>query len=371
MQITLGTTVWTEAYLEIYAWVGGPLQYANSPDGNWPAASWVTFSGANAQTVAGQYNNVMMEVGEGGVVTVTLNGKLVGTVTNPSLTKIGSVTFASDADANTKGSVHIDNVQIGDLILGVSQNPSPAVGATDVPFDTVLGWTPGEFAAAHDVYLGTSMEDVAAATAADPKGVLVSQGQTGAAYVPQSPLEYGQTYYWRVDEVNAAPDNTVIAGGVWSFTTEPYVYPITGVTATASSQATGTTAQNTVSGSGLNANDEHSTELTQMWMSSGAQPNWIQYEFDSVYKLDEMRVWNSNQLIESLIGFGAKDVVVEYSADGATWTTLEGVSQFAKASGSPSKVRELLRRFRRRDGEVRQADDQFELGRHEPAGQLE
>jgi len=81
MQITLGNTVWSQAYLEVYAWVGGPLQYANSLNGSWPAAGWVAFSGANAQTVAGQYNNLMMELGEGGVVTVTLNGKLVGTVT--------------------------------------------------------------------------------------------------------------------------------------------------------------------------------------------------------------------------------------------------------------------------------------------------
>ena len=37
-----------------------------------------------------------------------------------------------------------------------------------------------------------------------------------------------------------------------------------------------------------------------------------------------MWVWNSNQLIEGFLGFGAKDVTIEYSTDGATWTTLEG-----------------------------------------------
>jgi len=336
MQVTLGNTVWSQAYLEVYAWVGGPLQYANSLDGNWPAAGWVAFSGANAQTTAGQYNNLKMELGEGGVVTVTLNGKLVGTVTNPSLTKIGSVTFASDADANTTGSVHIDNVQIGDLIRGVATDPNPAAGATDVPADVVLGWTAGEFAAAHDVYLGTSPQDVADATAADPKGVLVSQGQAGASYATQTPLEYGQTYYWRVDEVNAAPDSTVIAGGVWSFTVEPRVYPITGVTATASSSGQGAGPQNTVNGSGLNASDQHSTDFAQMWMSAGALPSWIQYQFDKVYKLDEMWVWNSNQLVEAFVGFGAKDVTVEYSVDGATWTKLEGVPEFAQAPGAPA-----------------------------------
>ena len=38
-----------------------------------------------------------------------------------------------------------------------------------------------------------------------------------------------------------------------------------------------------------------------------AQPNWIQYAFDKVYTLSELWVWNSNQAIESLIGFGAKE----------------------------------------------------------------
>ena len=66
-------------------------------------------------------------------------------------------------------------------------------------------------------------------------------------------------------------------------------------------------------------------------MSTGTLPNWIQYQFDAVYKLDKLLVWNSNQIIEAFIGFGAKDVTIEYSVDGATWTTLAGVPQFARA----------------------------------------
>ena len=41
-----------------------------------------------------------------------------------------------------------------------SQNPQPQDTATDVHRDAVLGWGVGEGAAAHDVYLGTSFEDV-------------------------------------------------------------------------------------------------------------------------------------------------------------------------------------------------------------------
>jgi hypothetical protein len=72
-----------------------------------------------------------------------------------------------------------------------------------------------------------------------------------------------------------------------------------------------------------------------MWLSTGAQPNWIQYEFDKVYKLSELKVWNSNQLVEAYIGFGAKKVTIEYSADGTTWKALDNVPEFTRAPAAP------------------------------------
>ena len=56
-----------------------------------------------------------------------------------------------------------------------------------------------------------------------------------------------------MQEVNAAPDNSVYKGDVWSFEVEPVSYPITDVTATASSSNADTMgAEKTVDGSGLN-----------------------------------------------------------------------------------------------------------------------
>jgi len=217
--------------------------------------------------------------------------------------------------------------------IGVATEPKPAVDAVDVPFDATLGWTAGEFAATHDVYLGKTFADVNSAGRTDPLGVLVSQGQTATAYDTDGQLEFGQTYFWRIDEVNAAPDNTIFRGQVWSFTVEPYSYPIQGVTATASGTQAGTNPANTINGSGLNDHDEHSTDVLQTWMSTPGLPCWIQYEFDKPYKLDEMWVWNSNQLIEAFMGFGAKNVAVEHSLDGATWTRLDGTPEFAQATG--------------------------------------
>ncbi|NLH42758.1 MAG: hypothetical protein GX448_13050 [Planctomycetes bacterium] len=218
----------------------------------------------------------------------------------------------------------------------LAQAPAPEDQATDVPTDTSLIWTAGQFAATHDVYLGKVFDDVNDASRSDPKGVLVSQDQGDIQYKPQGGLEYGKTYYWRVDEVNAAPDSTIFKGLVWSFTVEPYAYPISNVTAKASSTQAGMNVQNIVNGSGLNDLDQHSTEATQMWTSTNAKPHWVQFEFDKAYKLYEMWVWNSNQLVESLIGMGAKDVRIECSVDGQTWTNLENVPQFGRGDGTPT-----------------------------------
>ena len=222
---------------------------------------------------------------------------------------------------------------------GSSSGPKPEDGVTDVPREVVLSWTAGQFAKTHDVYFGTLFADVNDASRANPKRVLVSQGQSGTTY-DAGRLEFGQTYYWRVDEVNAPPDSTIYKGAIWKFTVEPYAYPIAGrsITATASgSSGPEMGPQKTIDGSGMNASDQHGTTLTDMWLSgtAGAGGTWIQYAFDKAYKLHQMWVWNSNQILESMLGFGAKAVTVEYSTDGANWTAL-GNFEFARASAAPN-----------------------------------
>ncbi|MHC4243203.1 MAG: discoidin domain-containing protein [Planctomycetota bacterium] len=209
--------------------------------------------------------------------------------------------------------------------------PNPEDGKTDVPRDVVLSWKPGEFAPpinGHRIYLSENFDDVNDGIG----GITVSDNN----YSPEQRLELNTTYYWRVDEVNAPPDNTVFEGDIWSFTTEPVAYPIENITATASSQENSNVApENTVNGSGL-SNDMHSTESETMWLSSlaGPQPTWIQYEFDKVYKLHEMWVWNSNTDLESSIGFGAKDVTIEYSIDGIDYMPLGTTHEFARATAA-------------------------------------
>ena len=216
-----------------------------------------------------------------------------------------------------------------------ASSPNPQDKAVDVPSDAVLSWKAADGATAHDVYFGTSLADVTDATRANPKGVLVSQGQSGTTYTPAQRLRYGQVYYWRVDEVGAAPSSEIFKGLIWSFTAEPVSYPITSLVVTASSSNPGMVPENTINGLGLDPANQHSVDPTHMWLSASgaAQPAWIRYEFDKAYKLDTLQVWNSNQALESILGFGAKDVTVEYSVDGETWAQL-GDFEFTRAPGA-------------------------------------
>jgi len=234
-----------------------------------------------------------------------------------------------------QGYAAFDNFSIeGPLVVpGLkAYNPSPRADATDVPQDAELTWASAEPAATYNVYFGESLDAVTAADEANPMDVLVGQGQSDPVYDPDSLLEFAQTYYWRVDLI--APDGELYPGDVWSFTAEPFAYPIENVTASSNGTSEpGLGPDRAVDGSGLNANGQHSTAEGDMWAGTtgGAEPVWIQFEFDQVYKLHELQVWNYNVLFELMLGFGFKDVTIETSENGSDWTALKDV-QFAQGT---------------------------------------
>jgi hypothetical protein len=222
----------------------------------------------------------------------------------------------------------IQEVMLG-IPPGVANDPIPDNEEIDVPLDVVLGWTSGKFAPeskGHTLYLSEDFTDVN-----DGMGGIVLDANS---YASEQGLDFGKTYYWRVDEVNGAPDHTVYEGDIWRFTTELFAYPVESITATASGSQADMGPEKTIDGSGLDTLDQHSTMASDMWLSNaGVQPAWIQYEFDKAYKLHEMWVWNSNQLIEAFLGLGAKDVTIETSLDGTDWVPLADAAQFAQATG--------------------------------------
>ncbi|MHC4518117.1 MAG: discoidin domain-containing protein [Planctomycetota bacterium] len=225
----------------------------------------------------------------------------------------------------------IDNiVVIGERSPERAFNPHPASGAEEVSVKTVLSWTPGEYVGGlspkHRLLLSDDLSAV-------EDGTAVISTQDANSYDATGLLDFGTTYYWRIDEANSVSGWD--EGVVWRFTTEQLAYPIEGVLA--SSNATsdeGVGPERTVDGSGLNAMDEHSTVSSDMWLGipAGADPVTIQYAFDQVYKLHEMLLWNYNVQFELVLGFGLKDVTVEYSTDGENWDVLGDV-ELAQATG--------------------------------------
>ncbi len=217
-------------------------------------------------------------------------------------------------------------------IIGIALDPYPVDGQVNVIRDVILSWKPGEFADTHDVYFGTDFDDVNNADINSP--LLVSPAQSDFRY-NAGRLEFGQTYFWRIDEVNAPPDTTVFKGYVWSFTVESFAYPIPGqsIITSASSYEAGKEPENTVNGSGLD-NDTHSTDTSAMWLTAPGEsgPAWIQYDFDKPFKLTEMLVWNYNGG-DILYWYGLKDVTVEHSTDGINWIQISSISEFASATG--------------------------------------
>ncbi len=208
--------------------------------------------------------------------------------------------------------------------LGTALSPSPADGKTDVLPATGMTWKPGvEGQVTHDVYFGTALDAVTAASRQVPGTVLVSLAQDANSYVPVQRLAYGTTYYWRVDEV--LPSGAVRKGTVWSFTTEAIGYTLskTNITATASASAAGFSPQSTVDESGLTG-DLHGIDSKTMWSTdkNPAQPVWLRYDFDKAYKLYQLLVWNANTENESELNYGLQNVTIEYTGDGTNWTKL-------------------------------------------------
>ena len=86
-----------------------------------------------------------------------------------------------------------------------------------------MSWSPGDFAASHDVYIGDNFDDVNNGAEGTFQGnqadTFYVVGFPGFAY-PDG-LVPGTTYYWRIDEVNDTEPNSPWKGKIWSFAVPP------------------------------------------------------------------------------------------------------------------------------------------------------
>jgi hypothetical protein len=99
-------------------------------------------------------------------------------------------------------------------------DPYPAHPAVDVTQTLTLHWTGGDKATGHDVYFGMDADAVANATTSSAD---IYEETVSAPTFDPGPLEWNQTYYWRVDEVYANQPDHPRTGSLWSFTTADFL----------------------------------------------------------------------------------------------------------------------------------------------------
>jgi len=99
--------------------------------------------------------------------------------------------------------------------------PNPSNGAVDITQTPILTWSPGVYAASHQVYFGTDKEAVRNADTGSPE--YKGAGDLGAESSEPGKLEWNTTYYWRIDELNNANPDSPWTGPLWSFTTANFL----------------------------------------------------------------------------------------------------------------------------------------------------
>ncbi len=94
-------------------------------------------------------------------------------------------------------------------------NPAPPDGVGYMDPNVDLSWTAGVGAVSHNIYFGTDPT---------PDAGEFKINKTSPNFDPGA-LQYGTTYYWRIDEVNGG---STVTGDVWSFTTQCIAGAVTG-----------------------------------------------------------------------------------------------------------------------------------------------
>jgi hypothetical protein len=99
--------------------------------------------------------------------------------------------------------------------------PRPRNNDVNTPQILELKWTAGTRAATHQIYFSEDQDAVANGT----QGSAAYRGQQSVDNTSFDPgtLEFGKTYYWRVDEVSTTDPASPWKGAVWTFTTANFI----------------------------------------------------------------------------------------------------------------------------------------------------
>jgi len=159
------------------------------------------------------YNDQINTIDVEGIVVTDLNGRSYTDEYNvTALLSDGRLTI-KPAPGGSKCKLmflHIDRI-----VIPKAYNPVPADKAVLPSTSASLSWTPGDYAASHNVYIGDGFDDVNEGSGDTFKG-----NRSEASFVVDG-LISGTTYYWRIDEVNNLRPGSPWKGDVWSFTIPP------------------------------------------------------------------------------------------------------------------------------------------------------
>jgi len=101
----------------------------------------------------------------------------------------------------------------------VAREPAPASGATDSDVDGALSWRAGREAASHNLYISSDEQAVIDETIS-PVSIPADRSYVSYGTVE---LVLGQSYYWKVNEVNEAETPATWQGDVWNFSAQEYL----------------------------------------------------------------------------------------------------------------------------------------------------
>jgi hypothetical protein len=165
----------------------------------------------------------------GTLPTLVARGRVTAYDVNSGDIITDDVNYPSEAGLRALVKIDYDETNAGKTTVwadaidpNLAYNPNPFDKARRVqPAEfSLISWSAGTNAAAHDVYFGT---DEMAVENANTSSDEYKGRQAGTSYAPDSNIPYlfGADYFWRIDEVNSS-GGVEWPGSVWSFTAADY-----------------------------------------------------------------------------------------------------------------------------------------------------
>jgi alkaline phosphatase len=159
--------------------------------------------------------NVVTNNGAGILPTVTWSGGGQHTAANVPVFAVGVNSEAIDGIMDNTDMFGFCTATHG---LG-AWLPDPADGAVNPALSAILRWAPQGEAYSHDIYFGDNFDDVNDGAVdvflGNKSDRALTVGLVDSVY--PAALVPGETYYWRIDEVNELDPNDIIKGQVWNF----------------------------------------------------------------------------------------------------------------------------------------------------------